>query len=276
MSVNGTGRLRRVLVRQPGDGERWREYGWRAEPDPSRLAAEHDAFCAALQDAGAEVVAAEPLPGNPDAIYVADPALLTDEGAVLLRLGKALRRGEVEPLANELHRLGIATVARLAGDELAEGGDALARRAHAARRARLPHERRRDRRAAGGASRRRRAGVRPPPPARSGECLHLLSLLSPLDGDLVVAFLPLLPVRLVELLRERGISIVEVPEEELDSLGPNVLALAPRVALALAGNDGTRLRMEAAGVEVLVYEGEELSRKGDGGPTCLTRPLERG
>ena len=107
-----------------------------------------------------------------------------------------------------------------------------------------------------------------------GEVLHLMSLLSPLDGDLVVAYLPLVPVRLVELLAERGIAIVEVPDEEFESMGPNVLALAPRVALALERNVETRRRMEDAGVEVRVYGGVELS-KGDGGPTCLTRPLLR-
>jgi arginine deiminase len=82
-------------------------------------------------------------------------------------------------------------------------------------------------------------------------------------------------VRLVELLAERGVRTVEVPREEFESMGPNVLALAPRVALAVEGNPETRRRMERAGVEVLVYAGEELS-KGDGGPTCLTLPLLRG
>ena len=107
-------------------------------------------------------------------------------------------------------------------------------------------------------------------------CLHLLSLLSPLDDDLVVAYLPLMPIRLVELLAERGISIVEVPEEEFGSMGPNVLALAPRVAVAVDGNPETRRRMEAAGVDVSVFEGSEIAHKGEGGPTCLTRPLLRG
>jgi N-dimethylarginine dimethylaminohydrolase len=106
--------------------------------------------------------------------------------------------------------------------------------------------------------------------------LHLLSLLSPLDDDLVVAYLPLMPIRLVELLAERGISIVEVPEEVFGSLGPNVLALAPRVAVAVDGNPETRRRMEAAGVDVSVFEGSEIAHKGEGGPTCLTRPLLRG
>jgi N-dimethylarginine dimethylaminohydrolase len=108
----------------------------------------------------------------------------------------------------------------------------------------------------------------------AGEVLHLLSLLSPLANDLAVAYLPLLPVRLVQLLEERGVRLVEVPDEEFESMGPNVLALAPRVALMLARNRETRRRLEAAGVDVLVYEGTELS-KGDGGPTCLTRPLLR-
>ena len=107
-----------------------------------------------------------------------------------------------------------------------------------------------------------------------GEVMHLLSLLSPLDRDLAVAYSPLLPVRLAELLADRGVRIVEVPDDEFETMGPNVLALGPRVALMLERNRGTRRRLERAGVEVLVYQGEELS-KGDGGPTCLTLPLHR-
>ena len=102
-----------------------------------------------------------------------------------------------------------------------------------------------------------------------------MSLISPLDDDLAVAYLPLLPVRLVELLAERGVQLVGVPDEEFETMGPNVLALAPRVALALEGNDETRRRLETAGVDARVYCGDEISRKGDGGPTCLTRPLLR-
>jgi N-dimethylarginine dimethylaminohydrolase len=106
--------------------------------------------------------------------------------------------------------------------------------------------------------------------------LHLLSLISPLDDDLALVYPPLMPVRLVQLLEDRGVNMIQVPGDEFDSMGCNVLALAPRVVLALDGNPETRRRLEAAGVEVRVYSGEELSRNGDGGPTCLTRPLERG
>jgi N-dimethylarginine dimethylaminohydrolase len=106
------------------------------------------------------------------------------------------------------------------------------------------------------------------------EVMHLMSLISPLAPDLAVVYTPLLPTRLALLLEERAIELVEVPDEEFESLGSNVLAVAPRVALAVDGNPRTRKRMERAGVEVLTYRGEELS-KGDGGPTCLTRPLLR-
>ena len=102
-----------------------------------------------------------------------------------------------------------------------------------------------------------------------------MSLLSPLDADLALIYPRLAPVRLLELLAGRGIATVEVPDEEFETMGPNVLAFGPRRAIALEGNDETRRRLEAAGVEVLTYRGDEISRKGDGGPTCLTRPLLR-
>src|SRR5689334_11266409 len=82
-----TGTLRRVLVRTPQEDVRsWESCGWRAEPDPVRLREEHEAFCALLEEAGAEVVLAPPVEGgNLDDVYAFDPALVTDEGVVLLR-----------------------------------------------------------------------------------------------------------------------------------------------------------------------------------------------
>jgi dimethylargininase len=272
--------LRRVLVRPPtavGFGA-WREFGWRAEPDVSKLATEHEAFCEALGRGGAEVVAAATaVPVDPDAIYVFDPAIVCNQGAIVLRPGKEGRLVEQDAIAADLELAGVPVVARLDDPELADGGDTLwlaestllvgrgyrtnDEGIHALQSALpevnvlalgLPHLH----------------GI--------DVVLHLLSLLSPLDDDLVVAYLPLLPVRLVQLLHELEIEIVEVPDEEFETMGPNVLALAPRVALALDGNDVTRQRLERAGVDVSVYKGDEISRKGDGGPTCLTRPLLRG
>jgi N-dimethylarginine dimethylaminohydrolase len=108
-----------------------------------------------------------------------------------------------------------------------------------------------------------------------GEVMHLMSFISPLDRDLAVVYPRIAPVRLLRLLADRNILVVEVPDEEFESQGSNVLALGPRRALALDGNPETRRRMERAGVEVTVYRGDEISKKGDGGPTCLTRPLLR-
>ena len=109
----------------------------------------------------------------------------------------------------------------------------------------------------------------------AAEVMHLMSFISPLDRDLALVYPRIAPTRLMWLLADRGIEVVEVPDEEFETMGPNVLALGPRRALALEGNDETRRRMERAGVDVLTYRGDEISRKGDGGPTCLTRPLLR-
>jgi N-dimethylarginine dimethylaminohydrolase len=108
------------------------------------------------------------------------------------------------------------------------------------------------------------------------EVMHLMSFISPLDRDLALVYPRIAPTRLVQLLAGRGIDIVEVPDEEFVSMGANVLALGPRRAVALEGNDETRRRLERAGVDVATYRGDEISRKGDGGPTCLTRPILRG
>jgi N-dimethylarginine dimethylaminohydrolase len=107
------------------------------------------------------------------------------------------------------------------------------------------------------------------------DVMHLMSLISPLDRDLAVVYSRLLPVPFRELLLERGIRLFEAADEEFDTMGTNVLALAPRRCLMLAGNPVTRRALEAAGCQVLEYEGTEISAKGSGGPTCLTRPLVR-
>jgi dimethylargininase len=277
-SQHMTATLRRVLVRPPqtADLRSWRDLGWRGEPDPARLAAEHEAFCSLLAETGAEVVLSNCTPGNLDAIYTFDPALVTDEGALLLRPGKPQRRGEPDGLVPALEAAGVPIAGRLSGSELAEGGDTmwLDRQTLLVGRSYRTNE-------AGIAALRRAlpddvevVAFDLPHLRGPSEVLHLLSLISPLADDLAVVYLPLLPTRLVELLSEREVSLVEVPDQEFETMGTNVLALAPRVALALEGNRETRIRMERAGVEVLVYDGPELS-KGDGGPTCLTRPLLR-
>jgi N-dimethylarginine dimethylaminohydrolase len=264
----------RILVRPPApeDIPSWRELGWRAEPDPALLADEHDRFRAALTDAGAEVLEARGEPGNLDSIYVYDPVLVTPQGAILLQPGKTGRRGEPGALAPDLP---LAVLGRLEGAELAEGGDTV----WLDERTLLVGHTYRTNAAGVDALRRLLPGTdvlafHLPHFHGRGEVLHLRSLLNPLTRDVLVGYLPLMPVPLVELLEARGLRVVEVPDEEFETMGPNVLGLPGGRALALAGNRVTRQRLEAAGVDVVEYEGDEISRKGDGGPTCLTLPLD--
>ena len=264
---------------RPEDLAAWRDYGWHREPDPAGASAEHDAFRALLEAAGVDViVATAPTPGDPDAIYAYDPTLITDAGVIALRPGKLGRRAEPEAFVADLEAAGVPSLGTIGPPGIAEGGDmfflddrtllvGLGYRTNEAGVVQLrellgPH------------------GIVVhtfdlPHLHGPAECLHLLSFISPLDEDLAVAFPPLMPVRLLGVLRERGVELVEVPEEEFPTMGPNVLALGPRVGLALDGNPETRRRLEAHGVEVRVYRGEEISTNGDGGPTCLTRPLTR-
>ena len=277
-SASMWGELRRVLVRPPlpEDAAAWGAYGWRAAPDPVRAGEEHEALCLLLEEAGAEVVVSRHDAGNPDAMYAYDPTLVGPNGAVLLRPGKEGRRTEPEATVPALEAAGVPVVGRLAAPACVEGGDTLwldeetllvghGYRTNAAGIAALAD-------AFPGVT------VIPfdlPHWTGPGEVLHLMSYISPLDQDLALVYPRLAPVRLLELLAELEIETVSVPDEEFESMGSNVLALGSRRALALAGNDGTRRRMERAGVDVTVYRGDEISRKGDGGPTCLTRPLLR-
>lgn len=272
------GTLVRVLVRRPlpGDAARWREYGWHAPPDIPAAQAEHEGLCVLLEEAGAEVIVSEHDPGNPDAIYTYDPVLVGDAGAALLRPGKPGRLGEPDGIGAALEAAGVPVASRMASPATAEGGDTVWLD--------------RSTLLVGHGYRTGAAGIEAlriafpdaevipfdlPHWAGAGEVMHLMTFISPLDRDLALVYPRLAPVRLLELLAERGIAVVEVPDEELESMGPNVLALGPRRALALAGNDETRRRLEQAGVDVVTYRGDEISRKGDGGPTCLTRPILR-
>ncbi len=274
--------LKRVLVRRPdeafgnADPAHWH---YVSQPELEKAQAEHDALVATLREAGCEVLYHEAeLPEHADAIFTHDPVIVTDEGSIVLRMGKEQRRGEETAIGTTLEEFGVPTLATLEGEATAEGGDLLW----------LDHDTLavgRGYRTNAEGLRQLTAALRPlgvetvevqlPHGDGPVSCLHLMSLISMLDHDLAVVHLPLLPVPFVELLSDRGIEVVEVPAEEYPTMGPNVLALAPRRCLMIEGNPVTRERLEAAGCEVLSYRGEELSLKAEGGATCLTRPILR-
>ncbi len=272
------GDLERVLVRPPltADTGHVDHYGWRGVPNAAAAAVEHEEFRALLEAAGAEVIVSEHDPGNPDAIYVYDPVLVGDRGAALLRPGKVGRLGEPARIGESLEAAGIPVSSTMDAPATAEGGDTVW----------LDH----DTLLVGHGYRTGTAGIAAlrsafpdvevialdlPHWVGASEVMHLMSLISPLDRDLALVYPRLAPVRLMKLLAERGIAVVEVPDEEFESMGSNVLALGPRRALALEGNEVTRRRLERVGVDVVTYRGDHISRLGDGGPTCLTRPLLR-
>ena len=107
------------------------------------------------------------------------------------------------------------------------------------------------------------------------DVFHLMSILSPIDKDLAVVYSPLMPIKFRNQLLNKGFKLIEVPEDEFDSMGCNVLAINPRSCLMVSGNNKTQSLLEQAGCEVVTYKGNNISIKGGGGPTCLTRPLHR-
>ena len=274
--------LRRVLVKRPdevfatADPARWH---YSSRPDLEIARQEHDALVDILHQAGAEVIYHDEVqPDRADAIFVFDPALVTDRGAVLLRMGKVLRQGEEQAMARRLEALGVPVTYTLHGQARAEGGDLLW----------VDH----DTLAVGLGFRTNAEGLRQLREAMDGlgvtvipvdlpyyagpaACLHLLSLISIVDHDLAVVYPPLLSVPFWQYLRGRGFRLVEVPPEEFETMGPNVLALAPGRCLMLEGNPITRQRLIEAGCDVLTYRGNEVSLKAEGGATCLTRPILR-
>ncbi len=282
--LNEYGRLRRVALWPPRTlfvAERldaWRSLNFTARPDPGRALEQFEAFSALVAASGARIDEYRDAPGlTLDAIYVRDASIVTPRGVVLCRMGKAARQEEPPAQARAYEGLGLRIAGIIRAPGQLEGGDVVwldERTVAAGRGYRTNDEGIRQLREILG------AGVNlmavPLPHYRGpGDVFHLMSIVSPVDHDLAVVYSPLMPVPFREWLLHRGVRLVEVPDEEFDSMGANVLAIAPRRCVMVDGNPVTRARLEAAGAEVAVYDGSEISLKGGGGPTCLTRPLER-
>lgn len=283
--MNDIGPLARVLVKHPREafvddasiGRQWRSLNYTAAPDRGRALEEYERFLELLRAAGARI---ELLPAagatGLDSIYARDASVATARGMVLCRMGKPQREGEPAAQAAALRALGIPIAGAIEPPGRLEGGDVcwLDPRTLAVGRGYRTND-------SGIEQLRALLGdtideliVVPLPHHRGpSDVFHLMSILSPVDRDLAVVYSPLMPVPFRERLLERGIELVEVPAEEWESMACNVLALQPRRCLMVAGNPRTRAALEAAGAEVLEYAGDEISIKGGGGPTCLTRPL---
>ncbi len=281
------GRLRRVLVKHARDAfgdapsveRQWHDLRYLAPPAVPAAIAEYDGFLTLLEAAGVEPRLLPP-DGSVglDSLYARDVSVVCDRGVILCRMGKPQRRTETAAQEAAFDAAGITIRGRIGDDGTLEGGDVcwIDERTLAVGRGYRTND----------------AGIRqltelvrdcvdevvvvPLPHWRGPEdVFHLMSIVSPIDRDLFLVYAPLLPVPFREVLLSRGIELIEVPESEFDTLGCNVLAIAPREVLMVAGNPQTRGRLEGAGVAVREFAGREICLKGGGGPTCLTRPLVR-
>ncbi len=203
---------------------------------------------------------------------------MTPHGALLYQMRKPVRAPEPAVMRADLERLGVPIVGELTGDAYSDGGDKVWLDEHTLVVGR-------GYRTTAAAIEQMRAILEPfgvnvvrvdlPHFLGPDAVLHLMSVISPLDHDLAVVYEPLAPVSLLELLDERGIARITVEEDEFWTQGANILAVGPRRVVLAAGNDKVHKKLDAAGVEVHVFDGSEVAVKGDGGPTCLTQPLWR-
>jgi len=279
--------LRRVIVKRPEEAfgdrgqieDQWKPLGYTRAPDFARAAEDHREFVRLIEQIGAEVLY---LPADDrtglDSLYAHDPVLITDRGAIIFQTGKVARRGEGAAFSDAFRSWDVPILGTIDGPATAEAGDMVW----------LDH----DTLLVGRGFRTNALGIERlsdlvsplgvtvvpvelPYWRGPQDVLHLMSLISLLDDDLAVVYRRILPVPLFELLSVYGVQLIDVPEEEYDTLGSNVLAVSPRNAIIVKGNPITRSRLEAAGCKVSEFDGSEICLPGAGGPTCLTRPLLR-
>lgn len=279
--------IRRLLLKHPKDAwvdrrqveAQWRDLRFTAAPDLGRALEEYERFVDLLRLPGTEIAFLPPDAGTGlDSIYTHDPVVISERGAILCSMGKTARRGEPEAAGRFFAASGIPIAGRIEGAGRLEGGDVVFLDARTV--------------AVGEGYRTNAEGIRQlrlilgdavdevvavPLPHWNGpdDVLHLMSLVSPIDRDLLLVRSRLLPAPFRQWLVKRGFRLLEVPDAEFDTMGCNVLAVEPRRCVLLEGNPQTARLLREAGCEVRTYEGSEISAKGCGGPTCLTRPLLR-
>ncbi|MDO4582083.1 MAG: arginine deiminase family protein [Bacillota bacterium] len=281
------GKIDSILIKRPEqafisqqhlDGQ-WRAYNYLGCPDYERTVREHAAFEEILKSHVKHIYA---LPADSgvglDSIYTHDPLKITVRGAIYFPMGKQLRSGERIASEKYLLELGIPTLGHILPPGKMEGGDVLWINEKTV--------------AIGQGYRTNAEGIRQfteltrdfideyiivPMPHGDGEdcCLHLMSVISFVDTDKAVVYSKFMPVFFRQYLLEHGYTLIECDDDEYERLGSNVLCLAPGVCVMMAGNPKMEARLRAAGIELFTYEGEEVSYRGTGGPTCLTCPLLR-
>lgn len=281
------GHLETVFVKKIQDAfideasikEQWKELNYLGKPSLAKGKKEYKAFIDLIEKHGTTV---QYLPAHAkvgmDSMYCRDAAIATDAGMILCNMGKTQRKTEPKVQKETFLIEDVPVYGQIEGIGTLEGGDVAwldtktLAVGHGYRTNQSGYEQLKDMLNGLGV---KVIQVDLPHYKGPNDVFHLMSILSPIDKNLAVVYSPLMPVRFRNTLLELGFDLVEVPEQEFESMGCNVLALAPRVCLMVQGNPITKARLEAAGCTVLEYAGNEISVKGGGGPTCLTRPIGR-
>jgi len=277
--------LRRVMMRSAASAMRRADAAqWHYGPgfDPQKAAVQHQGLVKLVSDAGATIEwLTDEDDGLADSVFTFDPSLMTDHGAIILSMGKALRLPEPGLHEAAYERMGIPVLGRIEAPGRVEGGDTVWLDRHTL--------------IVGRGVRTNQEGVRQLAemlapkgitvhgfdlPLWQGEeaCLHLMSVISPLADDLALVYSPLLPAPFYQMLKAKGIRLVEGDADEFrisNGLSLNVLPTDHRKVIAIAGFPKTKAAMEAAGCTVATFEADALCVACEGGPTCLTRPVWR-
>ena len=281
------GELKSVLLKHPQVAFRdeeylsnnWQELNYLAKPDYHKAIEEYEQFIEIFTSRDIETffLTGQESTGL-DSVYVRDASITTNNGLILCAMGKQQRQQEPKQQLQFYLEGNMQVLGSIQGPATLEGGDVawisdsvLA----VARGYRTNQEGIEQLRALVRHSVEEVVVMDSPHYKGPEDVFHLMSVLSPVDKDLAVVYSPLMTVPFREFLLNRGINLVEVPDNEFASLGSNVLALAPRVCVMVSGNPVTKARLEAAGAEVIEFSGTEICFKGSGGPTCLTRSLVR-
>jgi len=212
-----------------------------------------------------------------DSIYTRDSILISPNGLILCNMGRASRTPEARANYEDLKLQGHKIAGEILAPGTLEGGDFIWLSDTKA--------------AVGLGPRTNQEGidqlkkilgntielhiVQLPAPSHPDDVLHLMSIISPLDKDLALIYKPLMSASFIQWLEQLGIEFVEVDEVEYLLMGCNVLATSPRSVIMLENLPIVQKSLQNAGCKVQTYKGIEISRKGEGGPTCLTRPLKR-
>lgn len=260
-------------------GQYWEKLNFLGKPDYDIALEEYAVFQSILNLQGAEI---QTLPQDPavnmDSVYCRDASIATNAGMIICNMGKEERKNEPPAEQKAFEAAGIPILGVIRAPGTLEGGDVAWIDENTL--------------AVGYTYRTNEEGIRQlttllaplgvqvitislPHYKGPADVFHLMSILSPVDSNLAVVYSPLMPIVFRNLLQERGYQLIEVPDNEFESMGCNVLALAPRVCLMVDGNPITRAALEKSGCTVYAYKGDEISVKGGGGPTCLTRPVYR-